>query len=82
MTPDAIAQLLATASSWADPGTEDQGRGHRTALLGDVLFTAQQLWFAGSDEIDLVAEKLGDGSRDGKQWRSHWEDSYADAVKS
>ncbi|KAF6818388.1 GTP binding protein [Colletotrichum plurivorum] len=74
MTPDAIAQLLASASSWTDPGAEDQGRAHRTALLGDVLFTAQQLWFAGSDEIDLVAEKLGDGSRDAS-WRLPFGDS-------
>ncbi|KAF9873432.1 GTP binding protein [Colletotrichum karsti] len=68
MTPDAIADLLASASSWANPGAEDQGRAHRTALLSDVLFTAQQLWFAGSQEFDLVAEKLGDGSRDAS-WR-------------
>ncbi|TDZ34339.1 hypothetical protein CTRI78_v011611 [Colletotrichum trifolii] len=68
MTPGAIAELLSSASSWANPGAEDQGRGHRTALLGDVLSTVQQLWFAGSEEIDLAVEKLGDGSRDAS-WR-------------
>ncbi|KAL0933827.1 GTP binding protein [Colletotrichum truncatum] len=68
MTPEGIAALLASASSWADPGAQDQGMAHRTTLLGDVLFTAQQLWFAGSEELDLVAEKLGDGSRDAS-WR-------------
>lgn len=66
LTPDAIANLLASASAWADPGSEDQGLAHRTALLGDVLSTTHQLWSAGSEEIDIVAEKLGDGSRDGE----------------
>ncbi|KAK1624780.1 GTP binding protein [Colletotrichum phormii] len=68
LTPDAIANILSSASAWADPGSVDQGRAHRTALLGDVLFTAQQLWNCGSQEIDIVAEKLGDGSRDAS-WR-------------
>ncbi|OHF00967.1 GTP binding protein [Colletotrichum orchidophilum] len=68
LTPDAIAAILSSASAWADPGSEDQGRAHRTTLLGDVLFTAQQLWNGGSQEIDAVAEKLGDGSRDAS-WR-------------
>ncbi|EXF80771.1 GTP binding protein [Colletotrichum fioriniae PJ7] len=68
LTPDAIANILSSASAWADPGSVDQSRAHRTALLGDVLFTAQQQWNSGSQEIDLVAEKLGDGSRDAS-WR-------------
>ncbi|KAJ0162915.1 hypothetical protein CTA2_3818, partial [Colletotrichum tanaceti] len=68
LTPDAIADLLSSASAWADPGSESQGRAHRTALLGDVLFTAKQLWDVGSEELDAVAEKLGDGSRDAS-WR-------------
>ncbi|KAK1675445.1 GTP binding protein [Colletotrichum godetiae] len=68
LTPDAIANILSSASAWADPGSVDQGRAHRTALLGDVLLTAQQLWNSGSQEIDVVAEKLGDGSRDAS-WR-------------
>ncbi|KXH58936.1 GTP-binding protein, partial [Colletotrichum salicis] len=68
LTPDAIANIVSSASAWADPGSVDQGRAHRTALLGDVLFTAQQLWNSGSQEIDVVAEKLGDGSRDAS-WR-------------
>ncbi|KAK1515887.1 GTP binding protein [Colletotrichum costaricense] len=68
LAPDAIANILSSASAWADPGSVDQSRAHRTALLGDVLFTAQQQWNSGSQEIDLVAEKLGDGSRDAS-WR-------------
>ncbi|KAK1981834.1 GTP binding protein [Colletotrichum cereale] len=69
LTPDAVAALLSSASAHPpDPGSEDRGRAHKTALLGDVLSTAQRLWDAGSDGIDAVAEKLGDGSRDAS-WR-------------
>ncbi|EFQ34523.1 GTP binding protein [Colletotrichum graminicola M1.001] len=69
LTPDAIANLLSSASSARpDPASGDQGRAHKTALLDDVLFTAQRLWDASSEEIDAVAEKLGDGSRD-SSWR-------------
>ncbi|KAK2730754.1 GTP binding protein [Colletotrichum kahawae] len=71
---DAIEHILADASSWADPGAEDQGRAHRTALLGDVFSTAQHMWHACSQEIDVVAEKLGDGSRDAS-WRLPYGDS-------
>jgi hypothetical protein len=43
---------------------EDQRR--RTDRLRGVLPTLGQLWWSDSDQIDLVAEKLGDGSRDRK----------------
>ncbi|KAK1961636.1 GTP binding protein [Colletotrichum sublineola] len=68
LTPDAIANLLSSAPARADPESQDEGRAHKTALLGDVLSTAQRLWDTGSEEIDAVAEKLGDGSRDAS-WR-------------
>ena len=41
---------------------EDQSR--RTEKLKSVLSTLGQLWSSGSEHMDLVAEKLGDGSRD------------------
>jgi hypothetical protein len=41
---------------------EDQRR--RTDRLGGVLPALAQLWWSDSDQITLVAEKLGDGSRD------------------
>lgn len=44
---------------------EDQRR--RTVRLRGALPTLAQLWWSDSDQIDLVAEKLGDGSRDRKQ---------------
>lgn len=43
---------------------EDQRR--RTDRLREVLPALAQLWWSDSDQIDLVAEKLGDGSRDRK----------------
>ncbi|KAK0122658.1 hypothetical protein ONS96_009696 [Cadophora gregata f. sp. sojae] len=45
---------------------EDQQR--RTERLKGVLPILAQLWWADSDQIDFVAEKLADGSRDPK-WR-------------
>lgn len=43
---------------------EDQQR--RTERLRRVLPALAQLWWSESGQIDLVAEKLGDGSRDRK----------------
>jgi len=45
---------------------EDQQR--RTERLKGVVPLLAQLWWADSDQLDLVAEKLADGSRDPK-WR-------------
>ncbi|ROT42636.1 ARM repeat-containing protein [Sodiomyces alkalinus F11] len=39
-----------------------------TQRLGDVLYTLQQLWFTGSDDVDVLAQKLGDASRN-VSWR-------------
>ena len=41
---------------------EDQMR--RTERLKGVLSTLAQLWWSDSDQMDLAAEKLADGSRD------------------
>jgi hypothetical protein len=41
---------------------EDQAR--RTERLKGVLSTLAQLWWSDSEDMDLVAEKLADGSRD------------------
>ena len=43
---------------------EDQAR--RTERLKGVLSTLAQLWWSDSEHMDLVAEKLADGSRDRK----------------
>lgn len=72
MTPQEIADLLAREGSGLPPGEYDEtsdspeARNRRTELLAPVLSLCQQVWAAGSEEIDSIAEKLGDGSRDGK----------------
>jgi hypothetical protein len=43
---------------------EDQRR--RTERLSGILPALAQLWWSDSNQIDLAAEKLGDGSRDRK----------------
>lgn len=40
-------------------------RQRRAELLADTLATCQSLWHSGSGDLDLVAESLGNGSRDG-----------------
>jgi hypothetical protein len=76
MTPEDIEALLHREGGVGDggaldddeasamEGVEDSERLRRTQLLGEVLTTARDLWFAGDEAIDLVAQKLGDGSRD------------------
>jgi hypothetical protein len=59
---------------------EDQLR--RTERLRGVLPTLAQLWWSDSDQIDLVAEKLGDGSRDRKHFRKivHHSSTHAETF--
>lgn len=38
----------------------------RTESLSQVLATVQQLWEAGSEELDVVSEKIGNGTRNGE----------------
>lgn len=72
MTVEDIASLLSREGSGLAPDEydesveTDEARTRRTELLAPVLATCQQLWDSGSEELDLVAQKLGDGSRDGK----------------
>lgn len=49
---------------------EDQQR--RTERLKGVLGTLAQLWWSDSEHMDLVAEKLADGSRDRKFGPLSW----------
>lgn len=42
--------------------TEDE-TSYRVARLKDVLLEAQSAWDGGSEVLDRIAEKLGDGSR-------------------
>lgn len=72
MSPEDIAALLHAEGSGLSPDDYDEAtqpagsRERRAELLGPVLSACQQAWFSGSEQIDAIAEKLGDGSRDGK----------------
>jgi hypothetical protein len=73
MTPEGIQQLFessrhnASSTSLEDeePVLSEAQKARRTAALREALATAQQRWLSGSTELDLVAQKLADGSRDG-----------------
>ncbi|KAI9151571.1 Rap1 GTPase-GDP dissociation stimulator 1-A [Paramyrothecium foliicola] len=72
LTPDEVAALLQqngssasfddNASQPADPNQK------RVELLNPVLDACEEAWKSGSETIDLLAQKLGDGSRD-VAWR-------------
>lgn len=50
-----------------DETSEPAGaRQKRTELLQEVLTTCYELWESQSTELDLIAQKLGDGGRDGE----------------
>jgi hypothetical protein len=49
-----------------EPVVDLEDQRSRTDRLRGVLPSLAQLWWSDSDQIDLVAEKLGDGSRDRK----------------
>lgn len=74
MTPEDIEALFQSRpqQSTAGDGEEEtispEERALRTEKLKEVLLTAQYTWLSGSDSIDLIAEKLGDGSREG-EWK-------------
>ncbi|POR32179.1 Uncharacterized protein TPAR_07604 [Tolypocladium paradoxum] len=74
MTPQDIEALLQQHGSSQsqdeyDEASEPAGaREQRTAVLSAVLSACQDAWSSRSDQIDVIAQKLGDGSRD-VAWR-------------
>ncbi|KAL1865308.1 hypothetical protein Daus18300_007198 [Diaporthe australafricana] len=50
-----------------EPALTEDETSYRVGRLKDVLLEAQSAWDGGSEHLDLIAEKLGDGSR-----RSLW----------
>lgn len=71
MTPEEIELLLKrtegvvpAASGQDDEATlTDDERQYRIAHLRAVLLEAHNAWVSGSEDLDRIAEKLGDGSR-------------------
>lgn len=75
MSPREIEEMLQREGSQVSPdkydeSTETAGASQRrTELLVPVLAACREVWTSGSEEIELMVEKLGDGSRDG-EWLS------------
>lgn len=79
MTPDEIEQLFTRSEGIVlpdDAGDDDAGddgqrepvlteeeKQYRVAHLRAVLLEAHNAWVSGSEVLDRIAEKLGDGSR-------------------
>ncbi|KAF3761649.1 ARM repeat-containing protein, partial [Cryphonectria parasitica EP155] len=78
MTPDDIEDLFrrtdgivlaGTADGEEEPTLTEEERQYRIAHLRAVLLEAHNAWVSGSEDLDRIAEKLGDGSRH-PLWRS------------
>uniref|UniRef100_A0A0B7JSH7 Uncharacterized protein n=1 Tax=Bionectria ochroleuca TaxID=29856 RepID=A0A0B7JSH7_BIOOC len=71
LAPDDIALLLKREGSEGYPGEASDSEAavqRRTQLLAPVLAACQVAWDSSLSVIDLLAEKIGDGSRD-VAWR-------------
>jgi len=80
MTPEDIellfqsrkqSQIYVNAQDEDDDAISEQEKDFRVSKLKEVLLDVQNAWHVGSPELDLIAEKLGDGSRDGQHFFSH-----------
>ena len=69
MSPADIEELF-KSSPLAGDGTDlSLMDGDRVEKLRDVLRTVEELLATDSDDLELVAQKIGDGSRNGKPSR-------------
>jgi len=87
MTPEQLEILLQQYGSNVsqddyDEASEPVGvREDRAARLAPVLRICQEAWASRSDELDLLAQKLGDGSRDGTyRFAPNFFDLYQDIT--
>ncbi|PTB44374.1 hypothetical protein M441DRAFT_132360 [Trichoderma asperellum CBS 433.97] len=80
MSPREIEDMLQREGSQVSPDKYDESTEtagatqRRTELLVPVLAACREVWASGSEEIELMVEKLGDGSRD-VAWRVPFGDS-------
>lgn len=71
MTPEEIAALLQREGSGLAPDADEESSGpeeafrRRVTLLSDVYLTCHRAFYSNTGDIELMAQKLGDGSRDG-----------------
>lgn len=61
MTPLEVEAIFQNSSQYQYAGSSSG-----SLQLQPALEAAQQLWYSGSPDIDAIAQKLGDGSRDGE----------------
>lgn len=74
MTPDDIQDLFKRSEGEVQPAggdddetvLTDEEKQYRIAHLRAVLLEAHNAWVSGSETLDRIAEKLGDGSRLGE----------------
>ncbi|PON30475.1 hypothetical protein TGAM01_v200915 [Trichoderma gamsii] len=80
MSPREIEEMLQREGSQVSPDKYDEtsetvgASQRRTELLIPILAACREVWTSGSEEIELMVEKLGDGSRD-VAWRVPFGDS-------
>lgn len=66
MTPSEVETLFRDGTVHGQVSSGEQVQAFRVAELQRVLDLVRYQWTTGSEDVDLIAEKLGDGSRDGK----------------
>lgn len=72
MSADEINAILVnegsglSADEYDEINESEEVKTRRVDYAKAMLGACQQLWYGGHEELDLVTEKLGDGSRDGK----------------
>ncbi|PTB69189.1 hypothetical protein BBK36DRAFT_1134704 [Trichoderma citrinoviride] len=80
MAPHEIEDMLRREGSNVSPDKYDEStepaeaRQRRTGLLVPILAACREVWVSEPDELELMVEKLGDGSRD-VAWRGPFGDS-------
>ncbi|KAK8115871.1 hypothetical protein PG984_012373, partial [Apiospora sp. TS-2023a] len=69
MTPDDVAAIFARKDYLEDDArVSEEGHSSRLEALSSVLSEVRGLWESGSEELDLIVQKIGDGSRE-VAWR-------------
>lgn len=72
MSAEEIKAVLENEGSGLSPDEYDEAnegeevKQRRIDLAASMLAACQYYWLGGHQELDRIAEKLGDGSRDGK----------------
>ncbi|KAK8068970.1 ARM repeat-containing protein [Apiospora phragmitis] len=70
MTPDDVAAVFARQDYAENSGERisEEGQSGRVEALSPILSEVRGLWESGSEKLDLIVQKIGDGSRE-VSWR-------------